>query len=90
MREEGGGCLSAIPVPQNERTPLHLAAEEGHEVMVEKLLAAGGKKEAKDKVTGELGKRVEYGEGSRGSIQLLWISSLLVAVWFRCRLCGHF
>ena len=89
MRGEGVACLSATPAPQEDRTPLHLAVR-GCEVMVEKLLAAGAKTEAKNKVTGELGKGVEYGEGSRGSIQLLWISSLLVALWFRCRLCGHF
>ena len=86
MRGEGVACLGATPAPQEDRTPLHLAAEHGYAELVERLLAAGGKTEAKDEVTGDLGKGAEYGEGSRGSTQLFWISSLLVAVWFRCRL----
>ena len=38
-----------------EKTPLHEAAEGGHVAAVEKLLAAGADKEAKDEVCGRGG-----------------------------------
>ena len=45
----GGACLSSA-VPQNGDTALHLAAMMGHATVVEKLLAAGADKEAKNMV----------------------------------------
>ena len=50
--ERGGACLSAGRAPQEKKTPLHRAAEFGHAAVVEKLLAAGADKEAKDAVRG--------------------------------------
>ena len=39
--------------PQSEDTPMHYAAGQGHAAVVEKLLAAGAKLEAKGQVRGE-------------------------------------
>ena len=45
------GCLpERSRAPQNGSTPLHSAALGGHAVVVDKLLAAGAEKDARDKV----------------------------------------
>ena len=48
----GGAWLTGSRVWQNGRTPLHLAAEEGHAAVVGALLAAEADKDAKDEVRG--------------------------------------
>ena len=47
-----GAWLTGSRVPQFEKTPLHLAAEDGHAAVVGALLAAKADKEAKDWVRG--------------------------------------
>ena len=48
---QGGGWLTGSRVPQDGNTPLQLAVETGHEVVVA-LLAVGVDKDAKDEVRG--------------------------------------
>ena len=57
-------------------------------MILENVLAAGGNLEAKNKLRGQ--GRVEDRGGSRGNTQLFLLSPLLVVVWFRCGLSGHF
>jgi len=52
LRRERGCLPERCRAPQEEKTPLHRAAEFGHAAVVEKLLAAGADKEAKDAVRG--------------------------------------
>jgi len=48
------GCLAErCRVPQEESTPLHVAAMGGHAAVAELLLAAGADREAKNLVSGE-------------------------------------
>jgi len=48
----GGACLTGSHVPQDGRTPLHLAAKNDHAAVVGALLTAEVDKEAKDRVRG--------------------------------------
>ena len=48
----GGAWLTGSRVPQDGQTPLHWAAENGREAMMELLCKAGADKEAKDEVSG--------------------------------------
>ena len=49
---KGGPGLTGSRVPQDGMTPLHWAAEMGHEEVVVALLAAEADKEARDQVIG--------------------------------------
>ena len=49
--------LTGSRVPQNEMTPLHVAATLGHEAVVGALLAAGANIEVRDSVRGQGGGR---------------------------------
>ena len=50
MRGEKGGLPKRSRALQVGLTPLHIAAAMGHAVVVDKLVASGAEKEAKDKV----------------------------------------
>ena len=82
MRGERGVLPERCRAPQDGRTPLHWAAEDGRAAVVEQLLAAGVAKDAKDRVRGIGSGRVEDRKGSEGSTRLFLISSLLCAGWF--------
>jgi len=74
-RRERGVLPERCRTPQIGRTPLHKAAEGGHAVVVEQLLAAGAAKDAKDEVRGVGSGRVADRKGSQGSTHLFLISS---------------
>ena len=71
----GGSSLTGSRVPQDERTPVHVAANQGHAAVVGALLAAKADKEAKDQVKGGGWCRV-----SRGRVLVVWALGRLVVL----------
>ena len=70
MRRERVCLPERCRAPQYGGTPLHVAVWEGHDAVVEKLLALGAAKDATDKVRVGGGMRGQDREGSMGNAHL--------------------
>ena len=62
---DGGHLCECCSAPQSGNTPLHMAANNDHAAVVEKLLASGADKEAKNVVREQSGVVDRERNGSR-------------------------